>query len=167
MRLDRRKPIFLEKTPANSARMLWLQKNFENAHFIAIVRNGFAVAEGITRKGKPTHRNEGWPLEMAAYQWARSNEVLFEDATHVKNFHWLRYEDLTENPQTCVDRICEFLGMAGNEYIDLSQEWSIHERSEPISNLNSKSFDRLSPDDRAIIESVAGPMLRKLSYLEK
>ena len=51
MRLkNRNSPILLEKSPQNGARMPWLQDNFENAHFIALIRNGYAVAEGIRRK---------------------------------------------------------------------------------------------------------------------
>ena len=166
MRLNPRKPIYLEKTPANSARMLWLQKNFENAYFIAIVRNGYAVAEGITRKAKPIHRKDGWPLEMAARQWARSNEVIFEDAKHINNFHWLTYENFTKDSEGEIRKIVNFLGLPDDAAIDLSKEWSVHERNEPITNLNSKSFSRLSEDDIDIIRSVAGPMLKHLNYYD-
>ena len=85
-RLDLRKPILLEKSPPNGARTRWLQAHFENAYFIAIVRNGYAVAAGIRKKAEPHHiAGERWPIEMAAYQWARSNEVLLEDAAHLRS----------------------------------------------------------------------------------
>ena len=46
---DRKKKVFLEKSIVNSARMTWLQDSFANSYFIFIVRNGYAVAEGIRR----------------------------------------------------------------------------------------------------------------------
>lgn len=167
IRLDTRKPIYLEKTPANSARMLWLQKNFTNTYIIAIVRNGYAVAEGITRKARPIHRKDGWPLEMAARQWSRSNEVIFDDAKKIKNFHWLKYEDFTNDPEAELKKICKFLRLPNEISIDLTKEWTVHERNEPITNLNSKSFSRLTDDDINIIRSAAGPMLRQLNYYDE
>ena len=66
MRLDLSKQVLLEKSPPNTAKVRWLQANFENAHFVAIVRNGYAVAEGITRKADPKHLINSWPIEMSA-----------------------------------------------------------------------------------------------------
>lgn len=164
MRLDLSKRILLEKTPANSARMLWFQEHFENAHFIAIVRDGYAVAEGITRKAKPLHRKAGWPLEMAAAQWARSNEVILNDSEKLRKFHLLTYEDFTEGPVEEIRKICEFLNLPESDAIDLRRNWSVHERKEPISNLNHRSFDRLTDGDIAIINKAAGSLLKKLGY---
>ena len=50
--LDSKKDIFLEKSSLNSIRMRWLQKNFHPSYFISIVRNGYAIAEGIKRKAR-------------------------------------------------------------------------------------------------------------------
>lgn len=162
MRLDRSKPVFLEKSPPNGARTRWLQHHFENAHFIAIVRDGYAVAEGIRRKAEPFHLRNGWPIELCARQWARSNEVLLEDAPHLKKILWVRYEDLAADPAGEVQRILEFLALSSS--IELQRSWRVHEKDEPISNMNPDSIARLSSDDRALITREAGPMLKHFGY---
>ncbi len=91
MRLDRKKACFLEKTPVNCVRMRWFQKHFDNAHFIAITRNPYGVCEGISRKARPHHSPEGWPMGLIANQWRRTNELIEEDSQHLRKFKWLRY----------------------------------------------------------------------------
>lgn len=162
MRLDRTRPVFLEKSPPNAARTRWLQAHFENAHFLCVVRNGYAVAEGIRRKAEPRHLPAGWPLELCARQWSRSNEVLLEDAAHLKRVHWVRYEDFVRDPQGEVRRILEFLGLEGG--IDLERSWAVHEREEPIRDLNGASIGRLSGEEKALVTREAEPMLRHFGY---
>jgi hypothetical protein len=162
MRLDRRRSVFLEKSPPNAARTRWLQQNFENAHFLAIVRNGYAVAEGIRRKAEPRHLPEGWPLDLCARQWARSNEVLLEDAAHLRKVQWLRYEDFVRDPGTEVARILDFLELDGA--IELGRTWAIHEREEPIRDMNQDSIDRLTQEEKLIVTREAGDMLRHFGY---
>lgn len=164
MRLDRSRPVFLEKSPPNAARTRWLQANFEHAHFVAIVRNGFAVAEGIRRKAEPTHRPRGWPIALCARQWRRSNEILLEDARHLDHVLWVRYEDLTARPAAELRRILEFLGRDDLDAIDLDSRWSVHEREEPIRDLNAESIGRLTPSERRIISEEAAPMLDRFGY---
>lgn len=164
IRLNSKKRIFVEKTPANSARTRWLQHHFENARFIAIVRNGYAVAEGIRRKGQPVHPAEGWPISDCAKQWRRSYEVLLEDEPHLKHLLWVRYEDLTEDPEAELERIASFLDLDGLSGIDLESEWSIHERHQQISNLNEESIHRLSDRDIETINGIAGGMLDNFGY---
>ena len=164
MRLDLRKSILLEKSPPNAARTRWFQKNFENAHFIGIVRNGYAVAEGISRKAEPKHLASGWPIELSAYQWKRSNEVLAEDSQYLKHFMWVKYENFTDNVSGELIRISEFLGIENDPHIDPSSDWSIHERKQSIRNLNKASIERLSIDDIRKINSVAGDALKQYGY---
>ncbi|MFQ5688782.1 MAG: sulfotransferase [Gemmatimonadota bacterium] len=165
MRLDRSRPIFLEKSPPNTARTRWLQRHFSNAHFIAIVRNGYAVAEGIHRKAEPKHRRKGWPLGLCARQWARSNRVLLDDAAYLERIHWVRYEELTREPQSGVDEILRFLGLSPEgRGIDVSGAWAVHERNGPIRNLNPESLARLTPEDLQAVNREAEPMLRHFGY---
>jgi hypothetical protein len=166
MRLDRSKPIFLEKSPPNAARTRWLQRHFENAHFLAIVRNGYAVAEGIRRKAEPFHLRDGWPLEACARQWARSNEILLEDARHLEHLLWVRYEDLASDPAGEVGRILDFLGVQGGgpAGIDLDRSWEVHEKEEPIRDMNRESIERLSAEELQLVTRIAGPILQQFGY---
>jgi hypothetical protein len=164
MRLDQSRPILLEKTPANAARTRWLQKHFENAFFIGVVRNGYAVAEGITRKAKPIHSRNGWSIEQAAYQWARSNYILKEDSTYLEHFMWIKYEDLAENPEKEIDRVLEFLGAGDKWAIDQNKSWSVHERDQKIKNMNYESINLLSKEQIAIINRISEHVLRTFGY---
>lgn len=164
MRLDTRKPVLLEKSPPNSGRTRWLQRHFENAHFIGIVRNGYAVAEGIARKAEPQHLKDGWPIEKAAHQWMRSNEILLQDAKHLQRFQWITYEDLTEDTAATLERITRFIGLQNFDSFDSARSWKIHERDEEIRNMNQDSIGRLSPRQVARIQDVAGSMLAHFNY---
>lgn len=164
MRLDLTRPVLLEKSPPNSAKTRWLQQHFENAHFIAIRRNGYAVAEGISRKAEPKHLINGWPIEKSAYQWQRSNELLLQDAAHLKNFIWISYEDLTEDTEATLNTITDFIGIDNFEPFAADRSWSIHERNEPVRNMNAESIARLSAQQIKHITQVAGKMLDEFDY---
>lgn len=164
MRLDTSKSVFLEKSPPNSARTRWLQAHFSPAYFVAIVRNGYAVAEGISRKGDPQHLPEGWPIEDSIAQWKRNNELLLQDAPHLKHFMWLKYEDLVASPKSTIDQICHFIGLDEFPEQASAGAFSIHERKEEIRDLNAESIKRLSNEQITLINRDASDMLRHFGY---
>ena len=164
MRLNVKSPVLLEKSPPNAAKTRWLQKHFDNAHFIGILRNGYAVAEGIARKAEPKHLVGGWPIEKSAYQWVRSNEVLQEDSEHLKRFMWIRYEDLVDNTNGSLEKITDFIGVERFEQFAPDRTWSIHERNEKVRDMNAESISRLSSAQIECINEVAGHMLDTLGY---
>jgi len=164
MRLDLRKPVLLEKSPPNSAKTRWLQKHFENARFVGIMRNGYAVSEGITRKADPKHLINSWPIEQSAYQWKRSNQVLFDDAKHLDHFMWVTYEDLAEDTVGTLNKITKFIGIDDFAQFESDREWSIHERDEKVRNMNDESISRLTSEQIQRINDVAGDMLDAFGY---
>ncbi|MBA3015906.1 MAG: sulfotransferase [Desulfobulbaceae bacterium] len=164
MRLDLTRPVLLEKSPPNSVRTRWLNQHFIPAYFVAIVRNGYAVAEGISRKGDPKHLRDGWPVEQSAWQWRRTNEVLEEDATYLPNFMWLKYEDLVCDPLTELNRIASFVGLRPFDGFDSGKDFSIHERKESLKDLNAESICRLTPGQINLINSVAKGTLTRFGY---
>lgn len=154
---DPHRPILLEKSPTNAGRTRWLQQHFPGAHFIGIVRNGYAVAEGI-------HRKAGHPLETAAEQWRVSNEIMFEDFEHLERKILVRYEDLTESFDTSMSEIARFLGLEGSYFGAKERSWKIHEQTSSVRNMNPRSLASLSSDDVERIHAVAGPLLERLGY---
>lgn len=164
MRLDCRKPVLLEKSPPNSAKTRWLQKHFENVHFVGIIRDPYAVSEGITRKADPMHLPDSWPIEMSAYQWMRSNQVLQQDAEHLKRFMWVTYEELAEDTIGTLNKITEFVGLQGFDHFEADRNWSIHERNEQVRNMNAESIKRLSQEQIERITQVAGEMIDTFGY---
>jgi hypothetical protein len=153
--LDR--PVIIEKSPTNAARILWLQQNFENSYFVGIVRNGYAVAEGIRRKAKHS-------IEKCAQQWSVSNKILLRDLPQATNNLLVRYEELAEHPEKTIGRILEFLGLAQDDFLPLAGDWSIHEKNSEIRNMNDRSFKALSGEEIQLIQAVAQPMLSQLGY---
>lgn len=153
---DPGRPILLEKSPVNAARMRWLQRHFENAHFIAVVRNGFAVAEGIRRKA-------GYPVEMAARQWVRCNEIMLSDLECIRQKRIVRYEELTESPERVMGDILEFLGIDGSCAVG-DRTWKVHSERSQIRNMNQRSFAALTCEERESIQEVARGMLERFQY---
>ena len=49
---DKNKNIYLEKSIANSAKVKWLEANFDSPYFIWIIRDGYCVSEGIRRRSR-------------------------------------------------------------------------------------------------------------------
>ena len=164
MRLTKKAPIILEKTPANGARTRWLQKHFNHAHFVGLIRDPYAVAEGIRRKARPVHRPEGWPIPMTARQWLRSNQVLLEDAKSLHRFTWIRYEDLTEDPTETLNGILGFLDLPGDTLDVTGKSFAVHERMQTISNLNAKSYDNLSAEEVDDITAIVMPFAEQFGY---
>ena len=164
MRLDLSKPVLLEKSPPNTAKTRWLQAHFENARFIGMVRNGYAVAEGISRKAEPHHRAGGWPIEMSAHQWKRSNEILQKDAEQLRHFLWVKYEDLTRDTVGTLKRITAFVGVPDFDTFESDRSWVVHERDERIRDMNPESIERLSRDQIERINEVAGGMIEAFGY---
>lgn len=164
MRLDLSKPVLLEKSPPNTIRTRWLNRHFGPAYFVAIVRNGYAVAEGISRKADPKHLRDGWPIEQCAYQWLRSIEVLEEDSPRLQNFMWVKYEDLAHDPLREINKIADFVQLKSLSQFDVQKNYAIHERKEPIRNLNAESIGRLTRDQINIINKVAGKAIVRYGY---
>lgn len=154
---DPSRPILIEKSPTNAGRTRWLARHFENAHFIGIVRNGYAVAEGIRRKA-------GHRLELGARQWAVSNEIMLRDFEQLPNQMIVRYEELASDLPAVLDRVGGFIGISADGLTGLGAEWRVHGHERPIRNLNGESFASMTEDELTEIRAAAGIMLDRLGY---
>ncbi len=97
-------PTIVEKSPPNLLRFRYLQRVFEGASCIAIVRHPIAVA----------HATEFWAgtgIQRLLEHWVIAHERLALDAPHVERLHTLRYEDLVADPNRELARIHHFLGV--------------------------------------------------------
>ena len=144
------KPILIEKSITNTARILWLNKHFQEASFIGVIRNGYTVAEGI-------HRRAGHDFDLGARQWAISNQIMLDDLEQVPRKLIILYEDLVQNPTTTLNTISDFIGVK-NTFDKAIKKFK-------IKNFNPESLSRLSPAAKQKIEREALPLLTKLGYL--
>ena len=157
------RPVIVEKTPANAARAEWLQKVFPNACFIGLVRNGYAVSEGIRRKAKQ-------PLDSGARHWSAVNRLMLNTAGGLDNYLEVRYEELAEQPAATMLRICEFIGIDNAVLKGLRGKGEAEVREAmttvfgPVRNCNPETIERLSNTDISIIRDHAEEMLDFFGY---
>lgn len=138
--------IFLEKSPANVFRAPMLQAHFQNASFILMQRNPYAVAEGIRRRTQ-------LPLTRCIQHWIRCVEQQVRNEAALQRVIRLNYEDLSERPDYCCAELLKFMPELGE--IDLRREVSVQSIEgkvrRPIINYNEQQIARLTGDDIAEI----------------
>jgi hypothetical protein len=154
---DPARPVLVEKSVPNMARIRWLAKYFAPARFVAILRSPYAVAESIRRKKSNA-------LEDCARQWLKSNEIMLRDLEHVENKYIMHYEQFTENPNEIWKEVLDFIGIDGSESDISGLRWQIHGRDSQITNMNARYLESLSTEDLAIIEKHTDPLLSQLGY---
>lgn len=151
----------LVKSPEDTMRTRWLQANFQPIRFIVIVRSAYAVCEGIRRRG-------GHNIRKAASHWAAVNQTLVDDLPYLEKNLFLSYSDFCSAPKRFLREILEFLDLEPGEadYI-LSEKLKVHnidDSSCGIRNFNPESIAALSRDDISEINSICGPLMRRLGY---
>ena len=158
---DPRPGIRLEKSPPNTLRSRWLQKYFAPARFVVLVRDPYAVCEGIARR-------RGHSLAEAATHWRTVHDVLEEDLPHLERYTTLTYEDFCERPDEVLASLETFLGLS--EPFDrrlLTGPFNAHNMDgspQRLQNFNERSFGRLSDEDRAIIHNTIGEVMTRWGY---
>ena len=111
----RHAPVVVEKSIANSMRINWLNKHFNNPFFIWIIRNGYCVAEGIRRRSAVSktipsdYHENGYPIEWCAKQWVESNNLINKNITLLNNVLFLKYEDLVADPYQTLTKVYKYL----------------------------------------------------------
>jgi hypothetical protein len=161
--------LIIEKSIANMTRLEFLAEHFQPAYFIHIVRNGYAVSEGIMRRSHPedwgrTEFGETYPPELGAEQWQRSYRRFQESRNNLANVLELTYEDLTGQPGENLAAIADFLRIDPFDPALIEQEWSFREINSSIRNMNDTSIGRLSSEEIDAIEATAGALLAQLGY---
>lgn len=167
---DGSKPVFLEKSISNAARIKFLEKHFQPAYFIYIVRNGYAVAEGIRRKSDLKKwatpvAGEQYPLELCAEQWSESDRYVSANAANFQHFLTIKYEDLAENTDAVLAEVCQFIGIPSEPLLDIGQQTlDVTGYNSTVKNMNASSLKRLTAEDVQTIQRVAGERLAQWGY---
>ncbi len=156
------KKAIIEKTTTNAVRMLWLQKAFPNSYFIGLIRNGYAVCEGIKRKG---HKS----VDRGARHWNLINKLMFQDAKQIKNFLEVRYEDLVHKPLTVLAQIAKLIDLDYDELCSgisgqLTSNIDTNPANKNIQDYNAESIARLNKHEVKIIYTEAKEMLDYFRY---
>jgi len=154
--------IFLEKSTSDILRPHLYQKSFKNVYFLGLVRNPYAVCEGI-------HRRNKYAWGRCVRQWVETAEKQIENIDALDNIAWFRYEDLCEKPYEVANKIREMLPELYD--IDFSGEVKVHAldgiKIRGIINLNSKQIGNLSKENIAEINTYLVPfhhVLERFGY---
>lgn len=103
---------FVEKSISNTARIEWLSQAFPGCLHVNVVRDPWAVCEGMIRKARPSGKitarfPHGYPLEIAARQWARTVELQRQVEAREVNVPLVRYERLMNDPLAELREVAE------------------------------------------------------------
>jgi len=165
---------FLSKYPRNGLRVGWLDAIFPDALFVHLVRDGRAVARSILDRREHHDglgawwgsRPPGWhelldrpPAEQAALQWRLCIEHTRAAAAKLGPGRYLeiRYEDFCDAPAETLQTVSGFCGL----------RWPTGLLEELVRDVRSQNFkwrERLSSEEIAAVEGVAGELLAELRY---
>ena len=114
---------------------------------------------------------------LNALRWAESRRWVDRvRAIHPSRIQTFRYEDLITHPETTLRAICDFIGIAfDSNMLDISQSveakkmaslsplWETNASNPNPSHIH-KYKEHLSPEEIAIIETIASPWMDALGY---
>lgn len=151
--------VLCEKSPTyNIILAPKLQKVFEGAKLLCIMRDPYAVSEGLRRR-LGENNGKKISLERAATNWVECARLTKLNLETLEQIDWVRYEDVTENPQL-VEDVANGL-LANKIKIDfkasVSQWGHFHNR-------NRQQLSRLKPQDIEEISSVLEKESELLSF---
>jgi len=169
-----RKKRFLNKNTNNGMRIGYLNEIFPDSLFIHVLRDGRANSNSYLNVKFFSNIRFWWwggkladwekegkmPIELAALHWKHNVQEIRRQKEILPKSRYMevRYEDFTENPIEIYKKVSDFCEL----------EWNIkfeeHIRSTKFENRNSKWQDRLSEDQKAILNLTLGDFLRELNY---
>ena len=94
--------VLLEKSPPDLLRATMLDENFSNSYFLAMVRDPYAVIEGINRRW-------GHSVYEGAKHWCRTASKNIYNIHNLKNITYFTYEQLCAGDSIVSDKILHIL----------------------------------------------------------
>jgi hypothetical protein len=145
----RGKPRWGDATPRYIRKMSWIQPLLPEARFIHLIRDVRDVALAVT-DGPP----EPERITRIAHRWRKKILRAREAAPELARYVEVRYEELADDPEATLRRICDFLELpweppiAGAVDLEPSGRW----RTE------------MGDAERAACEEIAGDLIAELGY---
>ncbi len=178
----------LEKTPKNALRIPFFNALFPDAQFIFLWRDPRQTLSSIMQAwrsgGWVTYKQlpgwdgpwsmllpPGWERlrgasleQVAAFQWARSNEIALDDLSGLPRQRWmaLNYEDFLRDPAAAVRSICAFAEIDFDqrlaEHLARPLPLSVHTLTPPAPEkwrVNQAEIERVLPQLQPLIARLA------------
>lgn len=152
--------VLLEKSPPNVIRAELLQKHFPNSYFIVMVRDPYALSEGLRRR-------QGYAIERCTTHWGESMKFQMKNLKILNNVIWVKYADLCDNQELVKRKIITLLPELNDFSFkgELSGHHSMYgKKIMPIKNLNPNQIKSLSKNDIKRINSVLSKYQKELNY---
>ncbi|MEM7017794.1 MAG: sulfotransferase, partial [Pseudomonadota bacterium] len=144
--------VFLEKSPPNVLRSHLLAEHFPGAWFLLMIRNPYAVVEGICRR-------DGYSLKRAVAHWVRVASRQQKNIAELPRSLFFSYEALCADPNAIANDIR--IHVPGLEDLELGGRIASRtlngEDKRPLENLNAQQIARLSADEIQQISTYLKP----------
>jgi len=161
---DLSKPLLLEKSPPNMIRAAEIERAFDPAYLIVMVRSPYAHIEGLARRSNvppmdlPKGAGRAQAIARAAELWlefARKQRKTITEREHVT---WFTYEALTVEPDRVADQLREFLPELGE--LNTAAQFGVHSAegtmARAIQDMNAAKEGLLTRSDFEIVNDVIG-----------
>jgi len=153
--INQDKRFWIEKTPRHLHFIDIIEKYIANVKFIHILRNGKDVVTSLYDVTHKYPKQWGGPrrIEQCVDRWNRDVKTTLQ-YIHRENHTLVRYEELVENPEAALEKICKFIGiefeqimleqhgLAAEKIILDNQEWIKSAKGE-VRSTNDKQFRTL------------------------
>jgi hypothetical protein len=158
--------VFFTKSPPAILWVNQLKQHFNNSKFIFMVRNPYAVVEGIARRKKNTISSREERVSLAAQHIMKCFELQRRNIeTYKEEGMFFSYETLCNKPDEIAAKVVEFIP----ELSDLDMGEAIPVKGmyhEPVRNMNEQQVDMLSKNDLKNINRVFDQYRDDLDYFE-
>jgi len=147
--------IFATSSPPFLLNVDMLEHNFHNPRFLFMVRNPYAVIEGICRREARLQIPDGQDIRQLAarhiavcMRYQRDNVERFSEQSI-----FFTYEEMCGSAEIVMEKIEQLLPEIHDLNISrkISVKWMYNE---PIRDMNAQQIARLSPDDISVISDV-------------
>lgn len=157
-----------DKTPYYVLHMNMLLKTFPGAQFIHLIRDGRDCALSMFER---KHDFGVYNVFFAAKYWEIYVELGRKIGRELGDnvYHEIRYEDLLENPEHVMRKVCAFLGEPYHDaLVNFKKSGEAGKTpllQKPIQNSNKAKWrKKMTPRQIALFEGAVGPTLKACNY---
>jgi protein-tyrosine sulfotransferase len=166
-----------------SATRCWVEKSPYNEYYAAQIFTWWPAARCIHILRDPRdnyvsyqRKHASWSAEFFAANWSRSTRTGMDNQQRfgAQRYLILRYEDLAQSPETSLRKMVDFLGVDWDASLTAptraGEQWQGNSMfADQFQSISAAAVarwkEKLSPEDAAVIELLAHPLMQTWQYL--